>query len=205
MTQPRLTRRRFGLALTSACALGATPALAERLSLEAISRYLNTLQSSRGDFTQINGDGSISTGTVSIKRPGRMRFDYNPPEQALVLAAGGEVAIFDRKMGGRPERYPLGTTPLKFILQRNVNLQATGIVTAHQFDGTSTIVTAQDPRHPEYGSIDMVFTSNPVQLRQWVMRTNGGETTVILGEMDSDASLPNGLFSIQNELSKLDN
>jgi outer membrane lipoprotein-sorting protein len=199
------SRRGFGAALGASLALAGTAARAERLSLPEISRYLNTLQSTRGSFTQINGDGSISTGTISIKRPGRVRFDYNPPEQALVMAAGGQVAIFDRKMGGAPERYPLGTTPLKFILRKNVDLQRSGIVTAHRFDGTATIVTAQDPQHPEYGSIDMVFTGAPVELRQWKMRTDGGETTVVLGEMDKTAQIPDGLFNIQNEIARQSN
>jgi len=205
MSELTFTRRAFGVGLASALALTGGAAHAEQLSLSAISAYLNTLKSSRGAFTQINADGSISTGTLSIKRPGRMRFDYNPPEQALVLAAGGEVAIFDRKMGGAPERYPLGTTPLKFILQNNVNLQSAGIVIAHRFDGTSTIVTAQDPRNPEYGSIDLVFTDAPIQLRQWVIRNDNGETTVILGEMEEDIALSDVLFSIQNELARIEN
>lgn len=203
MIQLSPTRRGF-LAGLSAALLAGSPAVAERLSLDAISDYLNTLQSSKGAFTQINDDGSISTGTVSIKRPGRMRFDYNPPEQALVMAAGGAVAIFDRKTRSAPERYPLGRTPLKYILQRDVDLAASGVVTRHDFDGTATVVTAQDPEHPEYGRIDLVFTGAPVELRQWVMHTDGGTTTVILGEMDVQAELPDLLFNIEHEIGNLD-
>ena len=71
------------------------PAVAEKLSLNAISKYLNGLSTVKGAFTQINDDGTISTGTIYIKRPGRVRFEYDPPEAALVMAGGGQVAIFD--------------------------------------------------------------------------------------------------------------
>ncbi|MGX9356272.1 LolA family protein [Roseobacteraceae bacterium S113] len=189
----------------AATMLAATSASAEKLSLDAISGYLNSLQTTQGDFTQINDDGSISTGQIAIKRPGRARFDYNPPERALVVVGGGSVAIFDRKTGAPPEQYPIGQTPLKVILQRDVDLRASGIVVDHREDDTSTIVVAQDPNNPEYGTIEMKFTADPIELRQWVIRSNGGATTVILGEMDPNARVRNILFNIQNEISKLGN
>ncbi len=124
----------------------ALPAAAERLSLNQISGYLNQLQSAQGAFTQINGDGTISTGTIYIKRPGRVRFEYDPPEQALVMANSGQVVILDRKLGGAPESYPLSQTPLSIILARNVNLGQANMVKSQSYDGTATTVTAQDPR-----------------------------------------------------------
>lgn len=183
-------------------ALMALPAAADKLSLNQISSYLNKLQQAKGSFTQINDDGSISTGTISIRRPGRMRFDYNPPAQALVLASGGEVGVFDRKVG-TVERYPLRRTPLSIILAKNVDLSRANMVRGHSYDGTATTVRAQDPERPEIGSIDLVFTSNPVELRQWVINDDGGgKTTVILGELDKTVRLPNGIFSVINEINR---
>lgn len=175
----------------------ALPAAADKLSLNAISNYLNGLQQAKSPFTQINEDGSISTGTIFIKRPGRIRFEYNPPEQTLVLAAGGEVAIFDEKSNVGPDRYPLRRTPLSIILAKNVNLNQARMVTGHSFDGTATVVTAQDPEHPEYGNIEMKFTSGPIELRQWVINSdNGSTTTVILSGLDTRARLNNNMFNI---------
>lgn len=190
----------------AALVVAAMPVSAEKLSLGDISRYLNQLQQAKGSFTQINDDGSISTGTISIRRPGRMRFDYNPPAQALVLASGGEVAIFDRKTGQGPERYPLRRTPLSIILAKNVDLGRANMVTGHSYDGTATTVRAQDPERPEIGSIELVFTGSPVELRQWVIHDDaGGQTTVILGELDRDVRLPNGDFSIIHEINRQNN
>ena len=90
-------------------------------------------------ITQINADGSLSTGSLFIKRPGRVRFEYDPPNDALVLAAGGQLAIFDPNGNDVPESYPLSKTPLSLILAENINLSRDRMVRAHQFDGTSTI------------------------------------------------------------------
>ncbi|MCH2163610.1 MAG: outer membrane lipoprotein carrier protein LolA [Marinovum sp.] len=187
-------------------AVFALPAAAEKISLNALSNYLNALQSSKSTFTQINADGTISTGEFYIKRPGRARFNYNPPEKAFVVVGGGAVAIFDGKTGSPPEQYPIGNTPLKYILQKNLDLAKSGIVKGHSFDGTATIVSAQDPDHPQNGTIEMVFTNNPVELRQWVIRQQGGEeVTVILGDLDKSTRVPDILFNITNEISKLQN
>jgi len=174
----------------------ATPALAaEKLSLNALSAYLNGLKTVQSSFTQINSDGTLSTGTVYIKRPGNMRFEYDPPDSAVVLASAGSVLIHDAKSNLPPDSYPLDRTPLSIILAQNVNLGQANMVVGHGFDGTSTIVTAQDPEHPDYGRIEMAFTGDPIELRKWVVTDDtGARTTVILGALETGGSLPDHLF-----------
>lgn len=195
-----MIRTLFAIATLVSLAL---PASAQQLSLNEISRYLNGITSATGTFTQINADGTISTGEIAIKRPGKVRFDYNPPERALVMASAGAVYILDRKLNARPDTYPLRQTPLSIILDRKVDLGRAGMVVGHGFDGTATTVTARDPDHPEYGTIQLKFTGAPVELRQWIITDgNGSQTTVILGGL-AEQSLSNSLFSIDAELAKL--
>jgi len=191
------------LALAPVLALAmAFPALAERISLNEISRYLNSLTTVTSPFTQVNPDGTISTGTVYIQRPGRVRFEYNN-DNTLVLASGGNVAVFDGKSNSGPQQYPLSQTPLSIILDANVNLGRANMVTAHTESKNATVVTAQDPQNPQYGNIQMVFTGGPTQLRQWVVTDDSGQkTTVILGEMREGGSIPASKFSINNELAR---
>ncbi|KAF0676541.1 LolA family protein [Profundibacterium mesophilum] len=201
-----MNRRHF-LATAGAAAIAAViggPAAAAPLSLSEISSYFNGLQTAQSDFTQINNDGTIATGTLVIQRPGRMRFDYNPPEETLVMAGGGQVAIFDaRSNSKRPEQYPLSQTPLNLILERNVDLGRRGMVVGHRQDGAKTIVVAQDPERPENGKIDLVFTGNPVQLRQWVVTDgSGSQTTVILGDLRRTGTPPSRLFNITGEIQR---
>ncbi|QJF49900.1 LolA family protein [Roseobacter ponti] len=192
------------LAIGFLCA-GAVSAAADQLSLNAISAYLNDLKTAQGAFTQINDDGSISTGKLYISRPGRMRFEYDPPEQALVIAEASAVVIIDKKSNQPPETYPLNRTPLSLILARNINLARARMVTDHRFDGTATVVTAQDPDNPEYGNIQMSFTDNPVELRQWIVNdANGSTTTVILGEFETGMSLSSTLFDAGRAVSTRD-
>ncbi|MEP1388264.1 MAG: outer membrane lipoprotein carrier protein LolA [Yoonia sp.] len=184
----------------------ATPALvtsasAQQLSLGEVSGYLNRLVTAQGGFTQINGDGTLSTGQIYIKRPGRIRFEYNAPDNSLMIAGGGQVAIFDPRSNTAPDRYPLNQTPLSIILEQNVDLGRRRMVTGHTSDGTSTTVTAQDPDHPEYGNIQLVFTANPVELRQWVVTDDtGGQTTVILNDVVPGAGIAESKFNIVSEM-----
>lgn len=180
----------LGLAISAPLA-----AAAEQLSLGEISGYLNQLRTAKGDFTQINDDGSISTGTVYIKRPGKVRFEYNAPDSGLVVAGANTVVIYDKKSNQPAETYPLSRTPLSIILADNVDLGRAKMVTGHSYDGTATTVTAQDPANPQYGNIQMKFTDNPVQLRQWVINDgNGTATTVVLGDMQVGGNIANSLF-----------
>ena len=168
---------------------------AEKLPLSEISAYLNGLKTVQTTMTQINDDGSLSTGKLWLQRPGRMRFEYDPPDSAVVVAKAGTVIIHDPKSNQPPEQYPLSKTPLSIILARNVDLARAGMVVGHDFDGTSTIVTAQDPKNPDYGRIDLLFTGDPVELRKWVVHDGAGSrTTVILGPLTKGNSLNQNLF-----------
>lgn len=191
-------RRVFLAAILS---LAAHPALAGKLSLDAISRYLNGIEAATARFAQSNDDGSRAAGTLYILRPGRMRFEYDPPVRLLVLAGGGEVGIFDGQSNLRhAERYPLARTPLHLILERNVNLARRDMVVGHDAEGAFTVVTAQDPAHPEYGTIALKFADGPIRLAEWVVTDGQGmRTTVTLGELDTGGILSNFMFDIARE------
>ena len=183
----------FALALTLAA-----PAAwaADKLPLSEISNYLNQLETVQTSFTQVNDDGSLSTGKLWLQRPGKMRFEYDPPNSAVVLARAGTVQIFDPKSNQPPEQYPLRRTPLSLVLARNVDLGQANMVVGHDFDGTATVVTAQDPKNPESGRIELMFTGNPVELRKWVIHDNAGsQTTVLLGPLAEGGALDQELFS----------
>lgn len=179
------------------------PAAAEIIPLSELSDYLNGLTTVVTDFTQVNDDGSISTGKIYIQRPGRVRFEYSPPDTSLVIAGAGSVGIFDAKSNQPPERYPLKQTPLNLILGDNIDLGLADMVIGHIDDGTSTRVLAQDPEYPEYGTIELVFTADPIALRQWVITDDLGiRTTVILGELKQGEELDPFLFDIAAETEK---
>ncbi|MDX8347822.1 outer membrane lipoprotein carrier protein LolA [Cognatiyoonia sp. IB215446] len=196
-----MSKRILYLAMSLMLAFYAGAASAQQLSLAQISQYLNGLQTARGGFTQINQDGTLSTGQIFIKRPGRIRFEYNPPNEALVLASGGQLAVFDPRSNVPPDRFPLNQTPLGIILQDNVNLGRERMVTNQTSDGTTTTITAQDPDNPQYGNIQLVFTANPIELRQWIVTDEfGTQTTVIMNDLVTGGSIRDQRFNIISEM-----
>ena len=179
------------------------PAAATEVPLDALSSYLNSLTTVEASFVQVNADGSKAKGTISIQRPGRARFDYAAPDDSLVLASGGMVAIFDSKSNQPPEQYPLARTPLNLILAKDVNLSAAKMVIGHREVGATTRVLAQDPKHPDYGTIEMVFSDNPVALTKWIITDDiGNQTSVTLGELVAGKTYPSSTFSIDLETAK---
>ncbi len=194
-----MKRRQF---LSASAALAAAPlvtagrAMAAPVSLGALSNYLNTLQSVQCRFVQVNPDGSQDRGTLSIKRPGRARFDYDKPNETLVMVGGGQVAIFDKYSGARPDEYPLKRTPLNLILAQSVNLTNARMVVDHKESGDRTLVVAQDPANPEYGSIALYFEESPIRLAEWIITNEGGERIrVVLGAF-AERSLGSSLFKV---------
>ncbi|GAA3857014.1 outer membrane lipoprotein carrier protein LolA [Celeribacter arenosi] len=192
----RITRPLFAALASLALAM---PALAEPLSLKELSTYLNSLGTVRADFVQTNDDGSKSSGRLTIKRPGRMRLEYGGANDALVLGSGGQVAIFDPGSNEPPYRFPMSKSPLSIILARNVDLTTARMVVSHKEVNGDTVVRAQDPSHPEYGSIDLIFGDRPV-LKAWVVNDDGGgRTTVQLTKMSLGGSVGDGTFNISAE------
>ncbi|WP_303704481.1 outer membrane lipoprotein carrier protein LolA [Celeribacter baekdonensis] len=194
--------KRFITALAPAALIAfsvAAPAVAEKLSLGTLSNYLNGLSTVQADFTQTNDDGSRSSGSLTLKRPGRMRLSYGGENDPLVLGAGGQVAIFDPGSNEPPQRFPMAQTPLSLILARNVDLSKARMVVSHTEVNGDTVVRAQDPDHPEYGSIDLIFSATPI-LKAWVIHDqNGGETTVQLTKMTLGGSVSDSAFNIRSE------
>jgi outer membrane lipoprotein-sorting protein len=182
-------------------AVFAVSASAQMLSLTEMSAYLNSLTIVQSDFRQINDDGSVLTGKILIRRPGRIRFEYDPPDASLVLASRGQVAIFDAKSNQPPQRFALVRTPLNLILGRDIDLEAARMVVGHFSDGDMTTVIAQDPNFPEYGHIQMVFSANPVALRQWIVTDAlGQDTTLILNDLDEVRFIAGAKFDIAQEM-----
>ena len=181
----------------------ALSANAAEVPLDQLSGYLNGLTTAEARFEQTNADGTISKGRIVIQRPGRARFEYDPPDRNLVLASGNQVAVFDAKSNQPPEQYPLARTPLSLILAGRIDLKMAKMVVDHgEFQG-ATHVIAQDPAHPDYGTIEMIFSESPVALTGWIITDDmGNQTSVKLDTFQTGGTYPASLFSIDAETSR---
>ena len=194
-----LTRRHF---IATGAALLASPNLAHALSLPDVSGYLKQLTTAYARFTQINPDNSRSSGQLFMKRPGRIRFEYDAPDDSLVIAGQGDVVLFDARSNEPPQRFQLANTPLKLILQTDTDLTTHEMVVDHGDIGDETYITAQDPRFPEYGALQLYFSQKP-QLTRWITIDGGGSRTmVVLEGLEEGVSIPERLFDVDEEMNK---
>ena len=188
----------FVVFLTTASILKADP-----YSLANISQYLKNLKILKADFSQINADGTISSGTILIKRPGRMRFEYYTPDKTLVLVSAGALAIFDPKGDDAPITYPIKNNPISLILKGEVDLLNSGILENYKMSTGQAVVKIRDPEKPEHGSVELVFTGATPELEKFtVQNENGISTSITLEDIEYPEKINDTLFSIQLEISK---
>ena len=176
---------------------------AESYSLIKVSQYLNNFKFLKADFSQINDDGTTSSGIIFISRPGKMRFEYYKPDKTLILMSAGALAIFDPKGDEAPIIYPITNNPISLILKEKVDLLNSGIVENYKVDNEKAILTISDPNTPDRGSIELIFSGSEPELEQLrIKNENGSSTSLSLKDIEYPNKINATLFSIQLETQK---
>jgi outer membrane lipoprotein-sorting protein len=170
----------------------------DQADLHRIEAYLDAMHTMSANFEQSNPDGSISTGKVLLSRPGKMRFEYAPPTNMLIVSNGDYVAVDDKDVKN-VTFYPVSATPAWFLLREGIRLSGDVTVTRFSRDPGALRVTAVQTRHPDAGSITLVFSLQPLQLVKWaVVDAQQNTTTVALQNQTFGISLPASLFILPN-------
>ena len=176
---------------------------ADPYSLANISQYLTNLKRLKADFSQINADGTMSSGIIFIKRPGRMRFEYHKPDKTLVLVSAGALAIFDPKGDQEPITYPIRNNPISLILKGEVDMQNSEIVENYIVSNEEAVLTIRDPNKPERGSVDLVFRGVKPELEKFTIKDeNGSSNSISLKNIEYPKEISETLFSITLEANK---
>ena len=194
-----ITRRNAIAGITALPFLGlAQNARAAGIPAGDIEAYFNGLKEGKARFSQLNSDGSKSSGMFYIRRPGRMRFEYDGPSGSILVAGNSKLAIVENPSRNSAVKiYPLNQTPLWLLLRRNVELTSKKFSLGLRHTEAATVLTVHDPDKPQYGQMQLVFTPDPITLRQWVTTSPYGErTTVILGPINTSEKLDRSLFDI---------
>lgn len=166
-------------------------------ALEEASAYLSSLEDMQGDFLQVGPDGSVAEGKFYLRRPGRLRFEYEPPENLLVVADGTWVAVKDSSAPA--QRYPIASTPLSLLLAENVNLRESARVLNVETQPGALLVTLADSKGEAPGQITLIFDQPRMQLRQWVITdAQGLQTTVALRNVETGIRADNSLFVLRD-------
>lgn len=170
--------------------------------LSDISRQFNTVSTLSGNFVQENADGTRSSGTLLMHRPGRLRMEYAQRNGPALIVGGGSVSVFEARRSN-PQVYPLSQTPLWHLLQPNTNLaQAQGVERAWE-DARGYFLTLRDPQRPEAGKFTFAFTKQPFMMEGWIAESMSGEKTVVrLSSMRKGVSIGASNFSARAESDK---
>jgi len=169
----------------------------QRALVDRVSNYLSSLQSLTGDFVQIGPDGGRSVGKFYIQKPGRVRFEYEPPSPIDVIADGSSVIVRDRNLATQ-DLYPLSQTPLRYLLADQIDLARDTNITAVSQDNTFVTVTIEE-RQILIGThrLVLMFSAKDMQLRQWtVTDPQGYETTIAVYNLDASHRPDPSLFTI---------
>jgi outer membrane lipoprotein-sorting protein len=174
-------------------------------SIQHITDYINSLKNLQGDFTQISPKGNLSRGVFFISKPGKMRFEYAPPNPFLIVADGTWLTIKNRAME-KGDQFPLSETPLRLVLANEVDLlKDTNILGFDESDGL-TSVTLEDKESVLGGQLILVFDQNANALQQWVIvDSKGRRTTVSLDNIVTDVKPDPQLFVVKIDRKPKDN
>jgi outer membrane lipoprotein-sorting protein len=171
----------------------------QRADLDRISAYLNSIKTMRGGFTQIGPQGQVDQGKFYILKPGRIRFDYDPPNPTLVIGDGIGIAVYNTKLN-TADRYPLNGTPLNLLLSNHLDLKRSANVLDIQHRAGEIIVKARASDRNATGNINIVFADPGLELRQWtIVDAQGLPTTVSINNVQQGVDLPESAFKINHK------
>lgn len=154
---------------------------ADRASIGKIEQYLNSIQSLEARFLQVSSNGGYAEGQIHLSRPGKLRLDYDPPSPIEIIGAKGNLIYHDKELE-QVTWLDLDSTPAGFLVREKISLFSDELIiagfenAAHTF--RLTLARADDPLE---GSMTLVLTEKPLQLRKWeVLDAQGVMTTVSL-------------------------
>ena len=197
----RLKALAFAAAPIAAAAMIApqSAVLAQAASpLTAVAAHLKAVNTMTASFSQTDRRGQTLTGTFTLKRPGKIRFQYQPDVQMLIVADGKKLHMVDYETK-RDDDWPIGNSPLGVLLDPNPDLSR--IAKVVRSDSQTLLVQAKDPKRPQYGTVTLGFArvaSAPsgLLLQGWtVVDAQNNRTTVKLTNQRFNVPVADSAFT----------
>lgn len=197
--------KRIALALAAAAPLAlsvlpAGPAVAQQQpsDLQQVNAYIRAVKTMTADFVQTDRNGQSLGGTLTLKQPGKIRFQYQKGVPMLIVGDGKALTLIDYEVR-QVQRWPIGNSPLGALLDPNRDLSRYGRVVQTGDPGVLS-VEARDPRRPEFGTITMIFKRKPeapagLELYGWVaLDSQNNRTAIRLTNARYGVSVPDSTF-----------
>ncbi|MCG8447012.1 MAG: outer membrane lipoprotein carrier protein LolA [Hyphomicrobiales bacterium] len=164
-----------------------------------VNRKFNEVTTLQGNFIQVGPHGERAEGRFFLQKPGKIRFEYAPPSQLLVVSNGVWVGVTDRA-DKTTDRYPLRTTPLHLLLTQEIDLfEDTKIAEVYNDNGLITLVL-EDVSGEAIGRLTLLFDAETLDLYQWIVTdAQGLDTVVTLTDVKEDEPANETLFVIPDD------
>jgi outer membrane lipoprotein-sorting protein len=169
--------------LVLAAALALPPGLAAAQpsgALALVQTHLRAVESMTAGFSQTDRRGQTLTGTLLLKRPGRIRFEYQKGVPLLIVGDGKAIHVIDYQVK-RVQRWPIGNSPLSVLLNPNQDLSR--IAKVIRDDNVGVVVSVRDARRPEFGTITLFFARGGgpggLSLHGWTILDSQNNTTTV--------------------------
>ena len=185
------------LALIAPLAM-ATPAAAQTADLATVQRHLQGITTMTADFTQADRNGKVLTGVLTLKKPGKLRFQYEKGVPILIVAEGGALTFIDYSVK-QVQRWPIKNSPLGVLLDPSRDITRYAKLVPG-YDNRVVSVEANDPKHPEYGRITLVFARDAaapggLMLQGWVaLDSQNNRTTIRLSKQKFGGPVSDNTF-----------
>lgn len=172
----------------------------QRALTEKVNAYLTNVQTLVGKFTQVGPDGKRTTGNFYIQKPGKIRFEYDPPSPIELVSDGSSLVVRDRRLATQ-DLYPLSQTPLRFLLADRIDLlRDTNVVAVHADDVFVSVVIEEKHTFAGTNRLMLMFGAKDMQLKQWTITDpQGYDTTVAVYNIDPTKKPDPGMFRINYE------
>ena len=168
-------------------------------TLKNVERYLNSIKTIKSEFSQVEPDGSLASGTMYLKRPGKMRWEYKPPTPVLMIADGKNLTYYDYELD-QLNHLPLDGSLASFLVRPNIKLDDNALRIVNFREGADSIrFTILQTAKLDEGSLTLEFSRNPIRLRSMIITDAVGQATSIkLSNAKYDLPIEKSLFVFDN-------
>lgn len=166
-------------------------------AVKEVADYIQAIRTIKGEFTQVSSKGNVSKGIFILSRPGKMRFEYAAPNPFIIVSDGTWVTIKHRTKD-KADEYPLSQTPLRLVLDDDIDLMEEANVLAVELKDGLTTITLQDRKKTVPGQLILVYDEAKKEIQQWVVVDGQGRRTTVSLENIEPAEKPDPkLFKVE--------
>jgi outer membrane lipoprotein-sorting protein len=174
----------------------------QKALVDRIEEFVNSITTVEARFVQMSGNGHYARGTLYLQRPGRMRFEYEPPLPYLLVSDGTFFIYVDKELE-QVTYLPLSQTPAHLLLRENFSLSDGLILTGFKEEGSVVKIEVADSDEPDLGRVTLTFNRNPITLKSWtVLDTQAQRIQVTLVDPRYGIKLDRSLFVYVNRFER---